>query len=325
MPTQIDHAAKEPEIKTLSDLCLVRCCVCDVLDVTPIAVGEDFEYHTCPESFLAVRCNRCGLVFLNPRPSVSDLDVIYPATYHAYNFTAENFGLIHSVRRRLEARRLLEVCRGLPAGSRVLDVGCGDGFHLKLLKEFGPKDWTLEGVDASELAAERARDAGLQVHLGRLEDLRLDAESFDLILLIATIEHVENPCDLLEEARRLLKRGGRIAVVTDNVDTLDFRIWKARCWGGYHFPRHWNLFSKSSFSRLAQRCDLRVKKIETLVSPVNWVYSIRNFLVDHRAPEFLVRQFSLNAAASLAVFTLWDQIFTWFGKGALLRLTLAKD
>jgi hypothetical protein len=68
-----------------------------------------------------------------------------------------------------------------------------------------------------------------------------------------------------------------------------------------------------------------VTKIETLVSPVNWVYSIRNFLVDRGAPEFLVRQFSLSAAASLAVFTLWDQMFAWFGRGALLRLTLTKE
>jgi hypothetical protein len=40
-------------------------------------------------------------------------------------------------------------------------------------------------------------------------------------------------------------------IVTDNTDALDFKIFKGGYWGGYHFPRHWNLFNRKSLTKLA--------------------------------------------------------------------------
>lgn len=87
-------------------LVAVKCCICDVDDAEPIAVGEDFEYRTSPDTFLAMQCRCCGLVYLNPRPAITELDQIYPADYHAFEFSAERYGLVYRVRRKLEARRL---------------------------------------------------------------------------------------------------------------------------------------------------------------------------------------------------------------------------
>ncbi len=128
------------------ELLPAQCALCLVDDAEPIAVGEDFEYRTAADSFLMMRCRRCGLVFLNPRPEDGEGPRIYPDHYHAFNFSEDGFGIIHRARRRLEARRLLHWCRGLPADARILDVGCGDGFHLELLREFGPPSWDLQGV-----------------------------------------------------------------------------------------------------------------------------------------------------------------------------------
>lgn len=300
------------------------CCLCGVEDGEPIAVGEDFEYRTSRDTFLAVRCRHCGLVYLNPRPSLGDLDRIYPATYHAFSFSAERFGLAYRVRQRLEARRLLACCEGLPADARILDVGCGDGFHLRLLKEFGQPAWKLEGVDASARAVPAARAAGLMVHQGTLESCALPRNTFDLVFLIATIEHVEDPVSLMRSVRAVLKPGGRAVIVTDNTATADFRWFGNRHWGGYHFPRHWNLFDKPALEKLAREASLEPAKIETIVSPVNWVYSIRNWLDDSGAPRWLVKQFSLETPVTLGVFTLVDSVFRLFGRGALLRATFQK-
>ena len=301
------------------------CSLCDLEDAEPVAVGEDFEYRTSPDTFMALRCRRCELVYLNPRPAMSDLDRIYPADYHAFQFSAEQFGLAYKVRRWLEARRLLACCQGAPPDARILDVGCGDGFHLGLLNQFGRSTWKLEGVDASSRAVRAARSAGLTVHEGTLESIRLPAESFDLIFLIATIEHVENPVDVLFAVRNLLKPGGRAVIVTDNTGTADFRMFGKRHWGGYHFPRHLNLFNKASLGRLASIAALNVDRMETIVSPVNWVYSFRNALQDRGAPDWLANQFSLKTPLTLGAFTVVDSICQLFGHGALLRATLRKS
>jgi 2-polyprenyl-3-methyl-5-hydroxy-6-metoxy-1,4-benzoquinol methylase len=302
-----------------------RCCLCGVEDAEPVGVGEDFEYRTSRDSFVAMRCRQCGLVYLNPRPAVSELDRIYPPSYHAFDFTPEKFGLAHRVRYWLESRRLLSYCKGLGEQARILDIGCGDGFHLALLKKYGRPGWRLEGVDASEQAVAAARRSGLEVHLGTAETAELAPAAYDLVLLIATIEHVDDPPGVLRAAARLLRPGGRAVIVTDNTGTLDYRLFRGRHWGGYHFPRHWNLFNKSALARLAEQAGLQVERLGTVVSPVNWVYSIHIRLRDRGAPDWLVNRFTLKSPVSLGVFTMVDNVSRLFGHGALLKLIARKS
>ncbi len=310
--------------KTGLNVTFVKCCVCESGDATPIGVGEDFEYHTSSDAFLAMRCKSCGLVYLNPRPSVSEFEKIYPPTYHAFNFSEKNFGFAHKMRSRLEVRRLLRRCRNLPNDARILDVGCGDGFHLNLLREFGKKSWKLEGVDVDKRAVEMATHSGFKVHLGSVEEIKLPYENYDLIFLIQTIEHVEKPDKVLVVIHKLLRKGGRLVIVTDNTDSIDFKLFKRNYWGGYHFPRHWNLFNRQSLTILAEKTGFEIEGLTTIISPVNWVYSIHNALVDRGKPNWLINSFTLKSTVSLAAFTALDFVLQKFGKGALIQATLQK-
>ncbi len=302
----------------------VECCVCETDDANPIGAGEDFEYRTSGDTFLAVQCNLCGLVYLNPRPDVSEFETIYPPDYHAFDFSEQDFGIVYKIRSRLEARRLLSWCEDLPIDARILDVGCGDGFHLKLLKEHGKKSWMLEGVDVDKRAAEMAEKSGLKIHLGSIEKLNLPENFYDLAFMIQTIEHVEKPDEILSAVKKVLKTGGKLVIVTDNTDSIDFKFFKNSYWGGYHFPRHWNLFNRNSLSKLAEKAGFEIANLETQVSPVNWVYSIHNALVDWNASRFFVNRFTLKSTVSLSAFTSLDIVLQKLGRGALLRAILRK-
>jgi hypothetical protein len=124
--------------------------------------------------------------------------------------------------------------------------------------------------------------------------------------------------------RTLLRPGGRLIVVTDNTESLDFNVFKDSYWGGYHFPRHWNLFNRASLRRLAEKADFEVDDISTQVSPVNWVYSIHNALVDWETPPWLINRFTLKSTVSLSAFTALDIVFQRLGKGGLLRAILRR-
>jgi SAM-dependent methyltransferase len=302
----------------------VACDLCGQTPVEPVGVGEDFEYWTSPDSFLAVRCTRCGLVFLDPRPDESELGRIYPPEYHAFDFSEERFGLVHRVRERLEARRLLRWTRRLGPQARILDVGCGDGFHLDLLRRYGSPTWTVEGVEPDERAARAAGARGLTVHASVLGDAPIEPSSVDLVILIQTIEHVPEPQRLLSQIARVLRPGGRLVVVTDNVGSPDYRIFRSRHWGGWHFPRHWHLYSRDTLGQTGRAAGLEVVSIETQVSPVNWVYSVRNLLVDLGVPHGVTRHLSLESPVALAAGTVVDTIADLAGRGALLRATFAK-
>lgn len=302
----------------------VDCCVCDSDGAEPVGVGYDFEYLTSADEFVAMRCDSCGLVYLNPRPAVSEFETIYPSSYHAFDFSEKDFGFVHKIRSWLESRRVLSWCRKLPADARIVDIGCGDGFHLRLLKQYGEKGWTLEGIDVDRRAAEMAEKSGFTVHLGTVEDLGLPADSYDLAFMVQTIEHVAEPARVLSAANRILKPGGKLVIVTDNTDSVDFGFFKNSYWGGYHFPRHWNLFNRKSLTLLAEKCGFEVANFTTQVSPVNWVYSFHNALVDVGAPAFLIKRFTLKSPAALSAFTILDVMLRQIGRGGLLHSILRK-
>ncbi|HQU81678.1 MAG TPA: class I SAM-dependent methyltransferase [Pyrinomonadaceae bacterium] len=302
----------------------VQCCVCDSDNAKPVGIGKDYEYHTSVDVFVAMQCDNCGLVYLNPRPEISEFETIYPSNYHAFDFSEKDFGIIYKIRSRLEANRVLSWCKDLPDNAKILDVGCGDGFHLNLLRKYGNKTWQLEGIDVDERAIRMAEKSGLKVHRGTVESLNLPPNSYDFAFMIQTIEHVAHPEKVLSAVFEILKRDAKLVIVTDNTDSLDFRFFKNAYWGGYHFPRHWNLFNRKSLTKLAEKCGFELAALTTQVSPVNWVYSIHNALVDLNAPHFLINQFTLKSTISLSAFTSLDILLQKLGKGGLLLATLQK-
>jgi ubiquinone/menaquinone biosynthesis C-methylase UbiE len=310
--------------KTALSLTNVQCCVCEIDDATEIGTGEDFEYRTSTDKFYMMQCNSCGLVYLNPRPEVSEFERIYPSNYHAFDFSEEDFGIVYKIRSKLEAKRVLSWCKGLNDDAKIIDTGCGDGFHLSLLEKYGNKNWTLEGIDIDKRAAQMAEDKGLKVHVGSIDEINLPKNSYDLAIMVQTIEHVAEPAQVLRAVHRILKPGGKVVVVTDNTESFDFKLFKKSYWGGYHFPRHWNLFNRRSLTKLAENTGFEVENLTTQVSPVNWVYSFHNRFVDRQKPQWLIDQFTLKSTVSLSAFTMLDIVLQKFDRGGLINATLRK-
>jgi SAM-dependent methyltransferase len=219
----------------------------------------------------------------------------------------------------------LRWCHGLADDAKILDIGCGDGFHIELLRKFGKPTWNIEGVDNDPRAVAGAQRRGIEIHLGSIEDLERNQESYDLILMIMTIEHVSDPLDMLKVVAGLLKPGGRLVIVTDNTGSPDFRIFGNRHWGGYHFPRHLYLFNRRNLSLLCHRAELKTLSVKSALSPVNWTYSFRNWVHDWKGPSWLKNQLSLESPMALAIFTLLDLPLSMIGQGAILQGVFLKE
>lgn len=301
------------------------CSVCGTRDrASVVAKGRDYEYGTTDREFEMYYCERCRAMFLHPRPARSELPSIYPSDYHAYEFTPDRFGLAYTVRRRLETRRLLNWCSSVPKGGRIIDVGAGDGFHLDLLRDFGDPTWQLEAVEPDPLAAEACESRGITVHAGFVEELDIEPEQYDFAIMIMVVEHLDRPSAVLSAVNRILKPGGRVGIVTDNIESIDGKLGHDSCWGGYHFPRHFHLFSRESLRALAEKTGFQVDRMTTMLSPVNWTYTVHNYLVANGAPEWLSNRFTLKSPVALTVFTAFDLLSTIRGRGALLRAVMTK-
>src|ERR1043166_5504601 len=105
----------------------------------------------------------------------------------------------------------------------VLDLGCGAGFISNSLAMAGHR---VSGIDISEKALDVARRHD---KTRKIEYLKMDAcelhypnETFDAVLAMDLLEHVENPEVLIHEAARVLKKGGRFFFHTFNRTCLTY-------------------------------------------------------------------------------------------------------
>ncbi len=112
--------------------------------------------------------------------------------------------------------------RLLPAGGRVLDLGCASGGLLALLRA---RAGHLAGLELSQTAAQAAARIGDEVVCGALEDpaLPFAPGSFDLVVLADVLEHLADPAAALARAAAWCRPGGAVLVSVPNV-----AHWRAR-------------------------------------------------------------------------------------------------
>jgi len=106
-----------------------------------------------------------------------------------------------------------------PAGSRVLEAGCGTGAQTVILARNSP-DAQITSVDISETSLDQAKQrvakegiTNVTFETGDLYNLRYGPESFDHIFVCFVLEHLTEPHRALEGFRPLLRGGGTITVI----------------------------------------------------------------------------------------------------------------
>lgn len=145
--------------------------------------------------------------------------------------------LVASAEERLLHKALVDLTVAAPLGD-LLDVGCGQGRILKLLASRAQR---VVGVDIDSDARRLARaelllagSANCSLRHGDMYALPFADEEFDTIILDGVLGDADRPTDVIAEALRLLKAGGRVLLLSatgkrapDQIKT-DFTDWAAQ-------------------------------------------------------------------------------------------------
>jgi len=237
----------------------VRCALCGADDTRPVA--EIDALHI-------VRCRQCGLVYVNPRYPEGLLQEIYTEQYYDHDGIRnglEFFGyddyLADEQNIKLTFRKRLKIIELLTRKGRLLDVGCATGFFLDLARS---QDWEVLGSEVSEFSARYARERfGLDVRLGTLRQLHLDAASLNAVTMWDVIEHVVDPLAELQEVQRILRPQGILSVITPDAGSWMARLLGRR-WEEFRRVReHIYFFSRRTMGDMLRKAGLDVVRMES--------------------------------------------------------------
>lgn len=247
-----------------------------------------------------LKCLECGLAWLNPRPAPADLHKVYKryythsengrsalrrkskralySTVPGYDRLAPNWfwklvGRNLALSSLMKGRALLgTMCLAGRAKGRLLDIGCGDGEFLAIMRDAG---WDVTGVEPDSISAGlAARRHGFPVFRGALKEASFPDAHFDAITLSHVIEHAYDPVELLSECNRVLAASGRIVITTPNIESRGHEIFQDS-WIALDPPRHLFLFSPDTLRTCCQRAglNLQISKTSTRNARWHWIAS----------------------------------------------------
>jgi SAM-dependent methyltransferase len=239
------------------------CLLCGGQHWTPVLEAPDSARGGTGLWFAVVQCLDCGLCFTNPRPSAETIGQFYPTAYRPHRPPSAR-------RRRPWRLRLPSPWHGPRKDrqglawhglGRLLDFGCGGGSFLLRMHRQG---WQVTGVDISSAAVGHVRtELGLRAYLGSLPHPELRPESFDVITMWHSLEHVHRPMAVLDEAYKLLAPGGKIVVAVPNIDSLPFR-WFGSAWSGLDLPRHLTHFAPWTLHMMLENVGFNVDPVRMI-------------------------------------------------------------
>ncbi len=205
-----------------------KCELCGGRSFTPIAERDGMRVYMC---------DGCQLAATLPQPE--SVEEQYDSSYF------EKYRKRHAFRIARAHDRLAKI-ELLKGPGRLLDIGASLGYFVEAALARG---WDARGVEISNAAASEARDHGLDVFSGKLEDAGYEDGSFDCVTMWDMLEHAPSPVSHMLEVNRILAPGGLVVIGTPDIGHCAFRFKKNE-WRHLKPAEHLFYFAESTISRL---------------------------------------------------------------------------
>ena len=192
----------------------VRCAVCGAADWLPLPDPAPDRSITTAGNLLReplskAHCERCSLLQRIEIPFVGASD-FYEERYADY-YNRAGAATYDAPRYAAMAEWM---CAGLGGfvPKSILDVGCGAGWSMLATRARFPEA-LIEGVEPSRVNAERARQAGFEVHRGKIGTDSVPEKTYDLVFANNVMQHVLSPAGFLTALRDHLSEQGLLVLI----------------------------------------------------------------------------------------------------------------
>lgn len=239
-----------------------NCPVCNSDDFNTIFSAKD--YTVSGETFAIAACRNCSLRFTQDIPSSENIGKYYASEkYISHSDTQSGFinKVYHFIRKKTlsDKKELIKDNTGKQSG-KILDVGCGTGAFLHVMKQGG---WECTGIEPDESARNKAAALYGIRPLGAEELYRLPEQTFDAITLWHVLEHVHELQRYVGRLRDLLSPAGKLFIAVPNYTSYDAEHF-GQYWAAYDVPRHLYHFSPAAMKALLEKHGLVIKHMKPM-------------------------------------------------------------
>lgn len=224
----------------------MNCIACDS-KLKTLGFNNKYEIEICTECGMGTTEN-----FITPKINEYHRDVTYFREESQFTNIFE--------------KRVNLICKIVKKG-KVLDIGSSTGALLNIFKKRG---FEVIGVEPSVKSSKIALSRGIKTYSRPFEKLKLPKDSFDVVVMNHTLEHVENPKIVLNKIHFILKKDGILLIDVPNFGSLSSKFYSLK-WK-YLLPNEhkWH-FTKKSIINLLNLHNFSV--LNTYAISGIWQYS----------------------------------------------------
>ena len=237
-------------------------------------VVADFPFNL----YQVYACGNCGFRWLDPQPTDLELSEIYSDQYFLDEGNAEITEIVNKLKLATAGLYLEQLIREIsssPNEMSLLEIGCGMGDFLLDAQSRG---FHVSGLEVTDHLVEFTnRRLGVSsVQKGFIETSTFQKESFDIVAFFDVIEHVRNPVDFLTRVNGLLKKSGKVYIVTPSLDSWSAKLL-GKNWMEYKVE-HLSYFNKKAITLLLEEMGFHKIKFQPNYKILNFDYVNRHFI-----------------------------------------------
>ena len=220
-------------------------------------------------------CAECQIAMINPFPSDKKIASLYSTGNYRtdggtrFVFLIEHLIYLGNLLERMRIEKYAQI-------GKVLDVGCGRGLFLDIMRRGG---WHVVGSELNKETASYAENVyGLKVYTGNIAEHFLAPESFQVINIRGVLEHLKEPDAMLSEAHRLLKKGGLLVILVPDIRSFEFKLGREN-WFHLDLPYHLFQFTEEGLIRLLKKKGFKLRRIKRFhleYSLFGWLQTLLN-------------------------------------------------
>jgi SAM-dependent methyltransferase len=250
----------------------IACPLCGGRDGERVLLARDLLFAQ-PGGYPLLRCARCELEYVSPRPTGRALGRHYPTDYFGYSLHEDAPAFmrpfLRALARGISLRRLKyleEVVGRIQPQHTLLDVGCSVNRLLQCVAE--ERKCIGTGLDFKpEIVTYVREQLKMPIVEGTLQTAGLPDQSFDTVLMMEYLEHELDPRGTLQEARRITRPGGHLALELPYIEAWPGRKF-GRNWWNLDIPRHLVFFTRKSLAKMLDECGYELVSVRPFTLPL---------------------------------------------------------